>query len=351
MIGIFKKLAFITPSSDRTLYLIINDFQELNFLAPIIIYLNKNKISYQLIITFKSLKNKKKIEFVRFRQTILNLPFIKEGDPLELSSGQLYRFVKKARGVIVSCSGTIYRLLAKGKNSNCKYIVISYWTDRTAEIITLVDEVYVSGKEDFDLLKFRTGTEFDENKVKLGNPYWDLFNPEANEFDFKDLLQVSFPPARHRFLIPQIISDGETWFQIADKWISKYYSTEDHFYFKYRLKTQTARDRTDEFISKWPQSNISHVRDPFFFTNRALIEQATEVVFTSNRTGYSYECALFNRRFIKYYEKNTDFGIHNVHGKFIDKYLKSPKEATNFAITNHESNTEFFVNNVLQQLL
>jgi len=277
-------------------YFIINEFSDLNFLSPLIIYYENNSLEYKIIMLFENLKKPTKVGFKKSKIEVLNLPFINKNKLVILKNRKLKKYLLGLSGSIIATSPTIMRLNRIYRNKNCKYIAISYFGEYDAEIVDYVDLLFLHSP----IFKL----ESRKNNIRYGVPYWDIYH--NSDYDYSHLSDIQISSNTENIIIPEIVLQYEKWYVETMKWLKENYSVNKHYYLKCRIKNINTIKRNKIFKKELKQySNVHFVNAQPFFHNHKLLKNSTSVMFTSNLSMYVLESIFMKKNIIKYFSHNT----------------------------------------------
>lgn len=323
----------------REIWLLINDFMDFNYTAPLVIYGKNYGITFKVIIVFEHFLKKNKKEFAKRKNDVLNQPIFGGVDVESLSISAFRRKFKTFRGVVVSTSGTITRLKRHiYDNQSCKYVVFSYFNDKLGTIMHNVDLLFISSARD---LKEVSGLN-----VRIGLPYWALYS-DLKEYDFQHLSPVRLPKNTYNIIIPEIFSHRD-WHNHAYEWMQSNYKDGCSYIFKHRLKDDKRRNKNVELERKLRKySNVYHIYDPFFFTTQKLLKNCDEVIFLSNKTLFIYECIKIGVRCRKAYDK-ADPNFFHFDPYLIDRYIENKSAVQQEIFSTQQDPAEDCFNEIIK---
>jgi len=322
----------------RDIWFLINDFMDINYLAPLLIYGKSQGISFKVVIIFEHFTKKNKKEFLRKKTIVLNQPVFDDLDISIFSIAEFRENFKSFNGIIISTSGTILRLKKHiSDNHQCRYVILSFFNDKVTPILNAVDLAFISSAKDLE--------EVSGLNVRIGLPYWDLYSG-MQQYDFQHLSPVNIPEDTYNIIIPEIFS-YQNWHEDAYRWIQENHKDDCAYIFKHRIKDATLENKNKELERKLGEySNIYHVYDPFFYTTQKLLKNCDEVLFLSNRTLFIYECAKVGIKCRKAYEKTLDFFHYDP--TLIDKYIENKSSLQQEIFSVQEHATEFCFNEIIK---
>ena len=320
----------------KDILFLINDFMDINYLVPLLEYGKKQKADFKVAIVFEHFQKKQKKEFLHNKTTVLNQSFFEDLNIKIFSKSEFQDYFKLFDGVLVSTSGTIFRLKDYVyDNRKCRYVLLSFFNDKVEPLLDSVDLAFISSNKDLQ--------EVSGLNVRVGLPYWDLYN-DMNQYDFQHLSPIDIPADTYNIVIPEIMS-YENWHEDSLKWIDENYKEDYSYFFKHRIKTDLLKKKNDEFekgLSKYP--NVYHVYDPFFYTTQKLLKNCDEVLFLSNKTLFIYECAKVGIKCRKAYDKTLDF--YHYDSALIDKYVENKKAVQEEIFRSETHATEYCFNEI-----
>ena len=333
----------------KKINLFFNSFTDLNYLSPLLLIGKEYHKHIHLIFYFEDLKRPEtKIFFQKRKDEILNFPFISEFRPFVAESkNELKKYLKSKKGAFVTTSPTFFQLkrnnLLKRKIfvKDLAYIIINYFGEGVRESFKNIDLLYLNSPIESQSLS--------PHKIRYGNPYWDLFvHQELNLSQYDDL---KFDPGKKNILIPEIMQEGEKWFDNCFNYIQTNYSDEKHFWIKYRLKLPDRLVRNQKLEEKLSHyDNITYIYSPYFFTTINLLENCDDVVFTSNGSLIIMDCMASKANIIRDYGTPLQLFEINDYNTACDNYAEKGSEETCKLIYRMGDNSLTLISEVLNVL-
>ena len=307
--------------------LIINNFTDFNYLSPLIIFANKQKIQeVKTFVVLNDLKKERKSLFREESNKFLNFPFIKSANVKVLNgANDLKGELEGERGIILTTTPTFYQLFNKkiikrkffGKNPI--YVGFGYFNEFVKETAKKLDLIFFSAPIENIGIK--------EKKVRYGLPYWDFFGSNS-DFDFSYLDNLPVRSTGKNIVIPEIMQDGDSWLEQAYQYIVNNYSVNNNYYFKLRLKTLASEERAKKLEEKLASyQNIFFTHSPYFFTTVNLLRKCDEVVFTSNASLFVIDCMAAGAKIVNLFDKPR-MGLWKIddYHYVCNNYVLSPEE-------------------------
>jgi len=333
------------------IYVFFNNFIDFNYMAPLLIFA-KDKPEWnkriKLVFFFHDLeKPERKIYFKEYGNDILSLEFVKSFDSIVPNTAkELALILGKLRGALISSTASAYRLVFTNKllkrniifENKLKLVVFSN-NEYFRECESISDLMVFSGPGD--------NVNLQDNFTCYGFPYWDAFFHQINYVSSLSNLNIDIN--KYNIIIPESNRDGELWYNKLGEFMDNYFSSENVYYIKARLKTSRNLKRFNDYFSKYiKHENIHLVYDPFFFTTVKLFKHSKEVIFFSPNSNIIRECMCcglkatyhFNRD--EYINSNRALRLKRT---YLD-YHKFPQQAFENNITMHSCNSEYFLEQV-----
>ena len=334
---------------NKNIYLFFNSFTDFNYLSPLLLLGKKYQKHIHLIFHFEDLKRPEtKIFFQQRKKEILNFPFISSFRPFVAESKNgLKKYLKPLKGAFVTTSPTFFQLkrnkLLKRKIfvNDLTYIAINYFGEGVNESFKYMDALYLNSPIESQSLS--------PEKLRYGNPYWDLFvHQELNLSQYDNL---KFDPEKKNILIPEIMQEGEQWFDNCFNYIKTHYSDKKHFWVKYRLKlpdrlirNQTLEDKLSKYL------NISFIYSPYFFTTINLLKNCDTVVFTSNGSLIIMDCMASKSNITRDYKKPLQIFDIKEYNAACDNYAEKGSEETHKLISKMGDNSLSLISETLKMI-
>jgi len=325
--------------NEKNIFLFFNSFADFNYLCPLLLFGKEHQERFRLIFYFEDLKKpNKKIFFKKRKDELLSFPFISKFNPfIAKSKTELKQYLKSIKGVFITTSPSFFQLITKKLLKRqfllkkIIYIVINYFNEGMDGSFKKMDLLYLNS--------FVENNGYPANKIRYGNPYWDLFVDKT--LDLSQYDKLSFNKRKRNILIPEIMQDGDTWFEDCLNYIKNNYTDERHFWIKYRLKRKdllVRNKKLEQELSSY--KNISHIYSPYFFTTVNLLKHCDDVVFTSNGSLFIMDCMASKSKIVKAYDKSRTNIWNNVeYNNACDDYAEKPDETVKKFINNIGNNS------------
>ena len=312
-----------------------NNFTDLNYLAPLVLDAGSRGERLHLVFLGTDLKRATKIFFKQRLGEILGWDFIQEHDITEIrNEKQLRAFWREHSSTVVASTPTLQQLIEQqyvGDEHNL--IGLGYFGESRHETIDRLSLLFLSSPI--------WGRGLPAEKIKYGIPYWDLF---ATRDWLKRVPEEDFEivAGQKTVIVPEIMQDGDSWFEEAAAYVTTHYEADAQYYLKYRLKTKKElkrNKRLEKSLKQFP--NITPVYSPYFFTTVRLL-QGAEVVLTSNASLFIADCMAAGATVIKAFDQPRSVWPEPESNQAVENYLASPADTKEQFFSNLGQSTALF---------
>ena len=312
-----------------------NNFTDLNYLAPLVLDAGGRGEQLRLVFYGPDLKRATKIFFKQRLPEMLQWDCIQAHQVVTLRNERALRtFWQEHPGTVVASTPTLQQLIEQTiVSSEHQLIGLGYFGESLEETIEHLSLLFLSSPI--------WGKELPQENVRYGMPYWDLF-ATSDWLSRAPIDDFELAPSRKKIVLPEIMQDGDSWFEEAEAYIHDYYDQDAQYYLKYRLKTKKELRRNQKLEKSLKQyPNITPVYSPYFFTTVRLLQNA-DVVFTSNASLFVVDCMAAGATVVKAFDQSRTVWPEPESNQAVENYLTNPAETTERFFSNGGRSTALF---------
>jgi hypothetical protein len=327
--------------SNKGCVVVLNSFTGVNHLSPLLMEWQRVGIKVKVVIVEENLQDPGKDVFLGRVREIIGFEWIKYHEYEVLKSGAEFGMkYRNWNGWVVGVSPSLLALMEKGllvkpwRRHGMRIMAVDYFGECTRKIQRQVDLIVLSSPV------WNAG--YIKRKVHYGLPYWDSYI-KRNDVGVLNSVAGCGP-----VVIPEIVQDGDSWYEDCFRYISEKRNAGEKYVLKYRLKRENLLYRNRRLESRLGNRfKIEGEYSPYFFTNVQLLQSARKVVFTSNATLYILDCMaagapvekafVVNRYNIWFDKWDRECALA------LDSYIKDPERTRKRFIVRRGNNSKVLI--------